>query len=234
VPVNLFGVTAIAAGESRSMALKSDGTIQVWQPHSLANPPAKATNVIAIDGGFESFIALRQNGTVVTWGGLSNPGGMLDNNLTNIATVSVAHLYTMLLNQDGTVVGSPGLSNVVAVAAGNNFGLALRSDGTVVGVGIDVAAELSGVTAIAAGGFGLAITTNPPQPRLAMMLTSSGEIGVLSTVSVPNYVLESATQVGGFTEVPGYTNAFYATNSEAFEFKVTPDANMRIFRLRKQ
>ena len=159
--------------------------------------------------------------------------------------------YTMLLRSDGRVIAGvlgslgppgpfnndptiPGLSNVVAIAAGNGFGLALKNDGTVAGIGIDVPADLSGVTAIAAGGFGLAITTNPPQPRLAMSINSIGEVGVLSTVSVPNYVLESATSSGGFTEVAGYTNAFYATNSEAFEFKVTPDAKVRIFRLRKQ
>jgi len=234
VPPNLFGVTAIAAGTDRSMALQSDGTILGWRRHSLSDPPGKATNVVALDAGFESFIALRKDGTVVTWGGLSNPGGMFENNLTNIAAVSLAHLYTMLLNGDGAVVGSPGLSNVLAIAAGNNFGLALKNDGTVTGIGIDVPADLSGVTAIATGGFGLAITTNPPQPRLAMTMNSNGQIGVLSTVSVPNYVLESATQAGAFSEVPGYTNAFYATNSEAFEFKVTPDANVRIYRLRKQ
>ena len=69
---------------------------------------------------------------------------------------------------------------------------------------------------------------------LVMSITSNGGLGVLSAVSVSNYVLESATAGGGFTEVARYTNAFYATNSEAFEFKVTPDANVRIFPLRKQ
>jgi hypothetical protein len=234
VPENLFGVIAIAAGENRSMILKSDGTVTIWQPGSLNDPPARATNVVSIDGGFETFIALRENGTVVVWGGLANPSGTDDPSLTNITAVSLAHRNQMFLNGDGTVLGSPELSNVVAIAAGNTFGLALKGDGTVAGLGIEVPADLEGVTAIAAGGFGLAITTNPPQPRLAMTITSRGDLGVLSTVSVPNYVLESATDSGSFSEVAGYSNAFYPTNAEAFEFKVAPDASMRIFRLRKR
>lgn len=226
----LFGIIAIDGG----LFLRSDRTV------------LGISNVVSMDAVGSSTVFVKSDGTVIITGfGVS--GG---NNFSNLIAASMGtgpSIYTMLLRADGHVMAGtlPGLvltpydptiadlSNVVAIAAGYNFGLALKDDGKVAGVGIDVPADLTGVIAVSAGGFGLAITTNPPQPHLAMTVTTSGELGVLSTLSVPNYVLESATGFGGFTEVPGYTNAFYATNSEAFEFKVTPDATMRIYRLRK-
>ena len=230
-----YGIIAIDGG----LLLRSDRTVM------------GVSNVVSMDAGVgagSGTVLVKDDGTVVV---LGMPGG--GGGISNIIACSVGSgpfSFTTLLRADGrVVVGSllalsillrtedptvPGLSNVVAVAAGYNFGLALKDDGTVKGISIDVPPDLDGVTAVSAGGFGLAITTNPPQPRLAMTITGGGEVGLVSTLSVPNYILESATGTGAFSEVPGYTNAFYATNSEAFEFKIAPDVPMRIFRLRKQ
>ena len=238
VPAELpdaYGIIGIEGG----LLLRSDRTVM------------GVSNVVSMDAGVgagSGTVLVKDDGTVVV---LGMPGGGAG--ISNIIACSVGSgpfSFTTLLRADGRVVAGsllalsillrpedptvPGLSNVVAVAAGYNYGLALKDDGTVKGISIDVPSDLDGVTAVSAGGFGLVITTNPPQPRLAMTITGSGEMGVVSTLSVPNYILESASGSGGFSEVPGYTNAFYATNSEAFEFKIAPDVPVRIFRLRKQ
>ena len=228
-----FGIIAIESG----LLLRSDRTVMA------------VSNVVSMDavaGPGGGLVLVKDDGSVVI-SGLGWFGGVTFSNMIAGSMGSLPFSYTTLLRADGRVIAGnllvlgfpsedptvPGVSNVVAVAAGYNYGLALKNDGTVTGIGIDVPTDLNGVTAIAAGGFGLAITTNPPQPHLAMTINGSGEVGVVSTLSVPNYILESATGSGTFGEVPGYTNAFYATNSEAFEFKIAPDVPMRIFRLRK-
>jgi hypothetical protein len=152
VPAGLANVTAIAAGDGNSIALKTDGTVVEW---GVANdPPPGLTNIVGISAGVSHFLALRSNGTVVAWGnhtfgedfGQTNvPAG-----LSNVISVVAGNYHSLALKKDGTVVSwgtsnetnmPPGLSNVVLLATGGAYhSLALKNDGTVVGWGSTSAA----------------------------------------------------------------------------------------------
>ena len=60
VPAGLSGVTAIAAGGTFSLALKSNGTVVAWGVNTSGqtNVPPSLTNVIAIAGGEAHSLAL--------------------------------------------------------------------------------------------------------------------------------------------------------------------------------
>ena len=64
------GYTAIAAGGSHSLALRSDGNVVAWgaNDHGQATVPPSLTGVTAISAGNRHSLALRADGTVVAWG----------------------------------------------------------------------------------------------------------------------------------------------------------------------
>src|SRR5215213_4803659 len=71
VPVQvsiLTGITAIAGGNSYSLALKGDGTVWVWGANStVSNVPVQVSalsGITTIAGGFSHSLALKNNGTV--------------------------------------------------------------------------------------------------------------------------------------------------------------------------
>jgi alpha-tubulin suppressor-like RCC1 family protein len=142
-PVQVHGltsVTAIAGGESHSLALKSDGTVWAWGSggggrlgdgnfYTTGNPGVATpvhvinlTSVTAIAAGGEHSLALKSDGTVWAWGGGHN-GQLGDGNF-----------YTNLADGYGgvaTPVQVSGLTSVTAIAGGGEHSLALKSDGTV-------------------------------------------------------------------------------------------------------
>jgi hypothetical protein len=109
VPVGLNGVTAIAAGHTHSLALKTDGTVVAWGcqggpfVQTQCNVPAGLSGVTAIAASWDHSLALKSDGTVVEWG---NPD-----------CVGCADWTTM----------PTGLSNVTAIAAGDYQFLAIVS-----------------------------------------------------------------------------------------------------------
>ena len=103
------------------------------------------SNVVSVAAGREFSLALRKDGTVVTWGENYVPKG-----LTNIVGIAADWGGSWALKRDGRVVGWSSLpswpdygrllpvdqlSNVVRIAAGpwgyGTRGVALRSDSTV-------------------------------------------------------------------------------------------------------
>lgn len=125
--------------------------------------PGDLTNVVAIAAGVSHAAALREDGTVTTWG---TGAGTVPAGLSNVVAVSAGDFYTLALKDDGTVVrwGSgavteppAGLSNVVAISAGYNHCLALKSDGSVVAWGdgtlgaTAVPTDLTNAVAVVAG-----------------------------------------------------------------------------------
>jgi hypothetical protein len=142
-------------------ALLLSGLFSVW-----AGPLAAPVAAAAPAGG-EFSLALKSDGTVVTWGrNASNPPA----GLTGVTAIAAGEQHCLALESDGTVVAwgaeygggidvPAGLSGVTAIAAGNLFSLALKSDGTIVAWGDDthsqtnVPAGLTGVTAISAGRY---------------------------------------------------------------------------------
>ena len=85
------------------------------------------TNVIAIAAGNAHNLALRSDGTVVTWG--DDTFGQLGNGLPNNGV-------------NTTPVAVTGLSNVIAIAAGGFHSLALKRDSTVASWGNDFRGQL--------------------------------------------------------------------------------------------
>ena len=139
----LYGktVVAIAAGDSHSLALCSDGTVAAWGYNANGQLGNNTTNssfvpvavnadsgvsalygktAVAIAAGHGHSLALCSDGTVAAWG--NNMWGQLgDNTTTNrsvpasVNTASGSALYA---------------KTVVAIAAGGSHSLALCSDGT--------------------------------------------------------------------------------------------------------
>lgn len=159
----LSSVIAVAAGDSESMALKSDGTVWVWgyngngqlgigttsaTPVTSPVQVSGISGVIAIAAGNANSLVLKSDGTVWGWG--YNLDGRLGTGTTAGST---------------TPVQASGLSSVIAIATGDGVSLALKSDGSVwawgsgplgngttAGSTIPVQVQsLSGMTAIAAG-----------------------------------------------------------------------------------
>jgi len=172
IPPELFHcvVTAIAAGQAHSLALKDNGTVVAWGDNSYGRTsvPVGLSGVIAIAAGNCTSLALKNDGTVVGWGynveGQATPPA----GLSGVTIISAGDAHTLALKNDGTVVAwgynsdgqcniPAGLSGVTAIAAGRYYSLALKNDGTVVGWGrnnrgqTDMPVGLSGVRAIAAG-----------------------------------------------------------------------------------
>jgi len=161
----LSGVTAISAGYTHTVALKSDGTVWAWGANNygqlgIGNTTNKLTpvqvsglsGVSAIAAGFHHTVALKSDNTVRAWGG--NSSGQLGDGSTT----------TRL-----TPVQVSGLSGVTAIAAGIHHTVALKNDATVWAWGSNYSGQLgdgstttrltpvqvsglSGISVIAAGG----------------------------------------------------------------------------------
>ena len=131
-------------------------------------PPTGVTDVVAIAAGAYHSLAVRSDGTVISWGDNTSTQATPVAGLTGVVAVAAGHVHSLALESGGTVVAwgdnsygqatvPAGLSDVVAIAAGDYHSLALKSDGTVVGWGYNgngaatAPAGLSGVVAIAGG-----------------------------------------------------------------------------------
>jgi alpha-tubulin suppressor-like RCC1 family protein len=168
----LSGVTAIAAGSSHSLALKSDGTVWSWgsntggqeqkisgqlgnDTYTDSSTPVQVSDldeVKDIAAGSSYSLALKSDGTVWSWG--YNEFGQLGDG-TN--------------TDSSTPVQVSDLDGVKAISGGGAHSLGLKDDGTVwawgsnpygqLGNGTDTlgvntpvqVSDLSGVTLIAAG-----------------------------------------------------------------------------------
>lgn len=143
VPVqvkNVTGVVAISCGNSRSMAVRGDGTLWVWGENRhgalgdgtnesrLAPAAVKASDIRSVDAG-DSWhaIAVKNDNTVWAWGynykGQLGSGGISPGDMGSSSTSAEPARYS-----PGTVYG---LSGVKSVSSGGSHSVALKSDGTV-------------------------------------------------------------------------------------------------------
>ncbi len=119
-------VTQVAAGESHSLSLGSDGTVWAWGDNQFgelgdgnliqSDTPVRLaglSNVTQIAAGEDWSLALRSDGTVWAWG----------DNLYNELGEQVQDVYT---NSD-VPVQVAGLSGVTQIAAGAEFGMAVQT-----------------------------------------------------------------------------------------------------------
>jgi alpha-tubulin suppressor-like RCC1 family protein len=137
----LSGMTALAAGEWHSVALKSDGTVWAWGYNAFGRlgdgttiertSPVQTvgiSGVTAIAANYRTSLALTSAGTVWGWG--YDGDGELGN---GVATT-----------QELTPVQASGLAGVVAIAAGGWHSLAVDENGVVWGWGLNNCGGLGG------------------------------------------------------------------------------------------
>ncbi len=171
VPADLNLVTALAGGESHTVALKNDGTMVAWgdNTYGQTTQPADLGPVKAIAAGEYHTVALKADGTVAAWGNNNHGQTTVPVGLNGVAVIAAGQWHTVVLKTNGTVTAwgnnsngesTPpvGLVGVTAIAAGGGHTLAVKSDGTVLAWGANgfflqssVPGGLSGVTAVAAG-----------------------------------------------------------------------------------
>ncbi|MGW4165023.1 RCC1 domain-containing protein [Streptomyces sp. NPDC004788] len=265
VMLGLTDVVSVAAGEFHSVAARADGTVYNWGAASALgsggggtdqNTPVQVcavgqtapcsaflTGVKSVAAGDVHSLAVRADGTVVSWG--FNGSGQLGDGTTTSRNVPVQ-------------VCAPGsctshLTGVIAVAGGitGSHSLALRSDGSVRAWGLNDNGQLGdgtttnastpvrvcalgqtapctrlleGVTSIGAG-FQHSIAVSRPLADLATSITASPEPvangGTLTySVRVHNYGPTSADDVVLTDHLPA--NARYASASPSVGYCDTP------------
>lgn len=166
---NLLFLALTLSGLGPVAGSGASGRVVVWgnSAGSVTNLPPDLTNVVAVAGGLDHALALRDDGTVVAWGTDSGYGEtFVPPGLSNVVSISAGWLFSLALQTNGTVVSwgipravpPPDLTNAIAISAGGHqFGLALRADKTVVAWGwngsgqTNVPPGLTNVLAIAGG-----------------------------------------------------------------------------------
>lgn len=222
----LTGVVAVAAGVGHTVALKSDGTVVTWGSNpdgELGNgttndsytpitvPGLTGVTAIAVGPSGYHTVALKSDGTVVTWG-YNNKGqlgdGTTDNGLGPVAV--------------------PGLTGVVALAAGDAHSVAVKSDGTVVAWGSNsngqlgdgttndslapvAVAGLAGVVRVAAGDAHT-VAVKSDGTVAAWGYNGDGELGDGTTTDNPNPEV-----VAGIVGVIGVAAGDYHTEVVKFD-----------------
>jgi hypothetical protein len=104
--------------------------------------PASATNVVAIAAGWGHSLALRADGTVVSWGDNTYGQASVPADATNIVAIAAGWYHSMAVRADGTLLewggtnqlvamtnAPSGITNAIAVDAGEDFNLVLVSSG---------------------------------------------------------------------------------------------------------
>ncbi|MEO5914626.1 MAG: hypothetical protein ABIS50_10365 [Luteolibacter sp.] len=168
IAAGVSDVTAISAGNSHSLALKSDGTVAEWGEISISSQvtamPADLDEVTAISAGEYHNLVLKNDGTVVTWGGGTGP---IPAGLSGVTAIAAGSGHNLALKSDGSIVAwgnnyfgqatvPAGLSGVTAIAAGKDYSLALKSNGTLVAWGnkADIGSIPAGLSGVIAMGIG--------------------------------------------------------------------------------
>lgn len=202
LPEGLPPVSAVALGLTHGNVLLPDSTVLGWGSGQGAQVPFGLTNVVALAANGSRSVAVKADGTVVSWGD-SYP---VPTDATNIVEVACGSSHTLGLRADGTVIawGSnhfgessvpPGLSNIVKIAAGSLLSLALEVDGTlhVWGLGATGAnqppPDVTHWADIAGNGFNLGLLTNG-------MVRAWGSVEPMFT-TVPSSVTNAMAVAGG-------------------------------------
>jgi alpha-tubulin suppressor-like RCC1 family protein len=101
-PVAGTNFVDVAAG-GKFLALQGDGTVRVAGTGSY-EPPATATNVVAIAAGTEHYLALRSDGTVIAWGANAYGATDVPDSATNIVAIRACRWKSLALRADGTAI----------------------------------------------------------------------------------------------------------------------------------
>ena len=125
----LTGVSAIASGQTHSIALKNSGVIAWGYNYNgqCTVPNSAKSDVSRIAAGYNHTIAVKNDGTVIAWG-QNNYGQCLGTDSTG------SRLTSTPLGQQVKLAGQI-LTGVAQIVGGNGNCIALKSDGTVLGWG---------------------------------------------------------------------------------------------------
>jgi hypothetical protein len=136
VPAAVSQVIDVSLGNFFCLALKANHTVVGWGWNANGNTdvPKDLTNAIAITAGpGNTSLALRSDGTVMSWGGGTNVF------LNNVVAISAGTWCSAALRADGTVWSSQtppaDLTNVTAISARGYYPMALKADGSIIGWG---------------------------------------------------------------------------------------------------
>jgi len=151
----------LAAGQYYFAAVAKDGHVLCWGNNGFGqcDVPAGLTNVVSVAAGASQVIAVKDDGTTVTWG--DKYGSWHVPSMSNVKQVSAFFEHYIFVKRNGSVYDQDGNlqgSNAKAAAAGRYHTVILHSDGTVACTGengqgqCDVPAGLTGVRQVAAGG----------------------------------------------------------------------------------
>ena len=159
---------AIVAGGRHALALQADGTVLTWGDNAYGQLGVSATtpqqtapvqitslqNIIALSAGYNHNLALKSDGTLLSWGGDEN--GQLGDSTAR--------------KEQYTPVAVQGASEIIGISSGLYHNVAVRADGTLLSWGDNrekqlgdastvnqpipvVVGSASGIVAVSAGGF---------------------------------------------------------------------------------
>jgi alpha-tubulin suppressor-like RCC1 family protein len=255
----LSGVSAISAGLQSGVALQN-GTVLAWgydyngqlgdgtttDSYTPAQVQGISGVVTAVAAGDGFTVALKNDGTVWTWG--FNYYGQLGDG-TTINRYSPVQVKIQELNSSGNPLkdsnGNPvmvNLSGITAIAAGNTFTVALRNDGTVwawgnnwtgqIGDGTTTQRNtaiqvpgLSGVTAIAAGSSNT-IALKSDGTVWGWGDNGNGELGVGQDTGSPSINTSLFPYSVAPVQVPGLTGAIAITEGDRSTYALTNDGTV--------
>jgi len=154
----------IAAGESHSLGLKSDGTVVATGENKRRQCNVDTwKDIVMIAANGDHSLGLKSDGTVVATGLNSDYQCDVDD-WVDIVEIAAGYEFSLGLRFDGTVVATSDYAqcdvsewtDIVAIAAGGFHSLGLKSDGTVVATGWNEhgqcnVSDWTDIVAIAAG-----------------------------------------------------------------------------------
>ncbi|MEW9698592.1 S-layer homology domain-containing protein [Paenibacillus sp. SI8] len=148
---NIESVKAIAAGAYHTLAIDQDGVVWAWGDNYFGelgygydqnrlNTPIMVTSsywhITQIAAGYDYSMALKEDGTVLTWGLMvSDPSSMYN---ASMNTSSQEQTLPLLVT---------GLENVTQISAGASHAVALKKDGSVYAWGDNASGQLGVGTA---------------------------------------------------------------------------------------
>jgi alpha-tubulin suppressor-like RCC1 family protein/phosphodiesterase/alkaline phosphatase D-like protein len=223
-------VTALAGGNSHSLALCSDGTIATWGYNAYGQLGNKSSTnssvpvlvdrtgalsgkaIAAIASGASHNMGLCTDGTLVSWG--YNIYGQLGNNVLTSSNVPVA------INSMGVLSGK----TVVAVACGSSHSLALCSDGNTATWGYNNNGQL-GNSSTTNSSVPVWVNTSRLRPGERFAALKGGLAHSLALVASPPAAMATTLAATGIRDtgatLNGSVNAQALSTAVSFEYGLT-------------
>jgi Regulator of chromosome condensation (RCC1) repeat len=103
VPASLTNVVAISAGQTCSMALKQDGSVEEWavqdDPYGACVAPSGLTGVVAVSAGNDFSLVLKSDGTVVAWGNDNDGAVKVPAGMAGVKAISAGGLAFAIVSR---------------------------------------------------------------------------------------------------------------------------------------